>query len=39
MVAIQMLLDLVIIGLVVRLLLNTAKTSLARADQSPADSS
>jgi voltage-gated potassium channel len=38
MVAIQMLLDLVIIGLVVRLVLNTAKTSLVRADQSPADS-
>ena len=39
MVSLQMLLDLVIIALVVRLLLNTAKTTLLRAGQNVADSS
>jgi hypothetical protein len=39
MVSIQMLVDLVIIALVVRLLVNTAKTSLLRASQNTADSS
>ncbi len=39
MVSVQMLLDLVILGVVVRLLLNAAKTGLARSDQEPAESS
>jgi hypothetical protein len=38
-VSLQMLLDLVIIALIVRLVLNTAKTSLLRACQNSADSS
>jgi voltage-gated potassium channel len=39
MVSLQMLLDLVILGVVVRLLFNAAKTGLARSDEEPGDSS
>jgi voltage-gated potassium channel len=37
MVSVQMLLDLVIIGVVVRLLLNAARVGLARTEQDPPD--